>query len=140
MPTGYAPTSAREYSSKDLSSAFRGALFQADPGRDTENDFKIMEDSLVDGALVIAIGSALGDKIKCQVVDVDGIMGMGAGAVLGQYVSDWYMNPSKTEQLDFTSAYPAKIFKGLYLRVCYTSVGESPVNVIINYKLHKVMW
>lgn len=141
MPAGtkYAPINVSEYGSKDLNAALRGDLFQAAAGQETTRDFLISDDSLIDGAIVHVLNSALGDKLKCQVVDKNNIFGYGANTVLGQYVTDWYINPSKTEQLDFTCPYPAKIYSGLYLRVVYSSTGASPVDVIVNYKLHKVL-
>lgn len=141
MPSGtkYAPININEYGAKDLNAALRGDLFQAVAGENTTRDLLITDDSLVDGAIVHVINSALGDKLKCQVIDKDNIFGYGANTVLGQYVTDWYINPAKTEQLDFTCPYPAKIYAGLYLRVVYISVGTNNVDVIVNYKLHKVL-
>lgn len=136
----YAPTGADQYGSKDLNTSLQGCLFTASPGVETLHDYLISDDHLVDGAVLIAIGAALGDYITCQVVDKDNVIGYGAGVVLGQYVTNWYMNPAVSVQLNFKSSYPAKIFGGLYLRIKYHSVGASNVEVIINYILHKILW
>lgn len=138
--TKYAPISIVEYGAKDLNAALRGTKFVATAGTDTSNDLLISDDSLIDGAIVHVIGAVLGDKLKCQVIDKDNVLGAGANYVAGQYVTDWYINPEKTEQLDYQCQYPAKIYAGLYLRVIYTSVGGANVDVICNYKLHKVLW
>lgn len=142
MPTNtkYAPTKICEYSSKDLNAALQGTKFTALANQNTIHDILISEDHLIDGAQLVAIGSASGDKIKCQVVDKDNIFGYGSGVVLGEYVKDWYMNPMTTKQLEYQSNYPAKIYGGLYLRTIYTSVGENSVEIIVNYMLHKVLW
>jgi hypothetical protein len=136
----YAPTSNREYGSKDLNTNLKGVLFTATAGQTTTNDLQITDDHLIDGAIIITNGAALGDKLSCQVIDKDNIMGYGANTVLGQYATDWYIDPESTRQLNYESIYPAKLFAGLYLRIVYTSVGGSDVNVIANYRLHKILW
>jgi hypothetical protein len=137
----YAPNSFHEYSSKDLNANFRGNKFVATKNTTTNNDMQITDDCLIDGAVLIVLGGVIGDKITAQVIDKDNIFGYGANTVLGQYVTDWYINPQESFQLDFNSTYPAKLFTGLYLRIVYTSIGtENDVDVIINYKLHKVLW
>lgn len=136
----YAPTAADQYGSKDLNTSLQGVRFTAAPGVETVNDHLIADDHLVDGATLIALSAALGDTITCQVVDKDNNFGYGAGFVLGQYVTNWYMNPAESIQLNFKSSYPAKIYGGLYLRLKYLSVGNTAVEVIVNYTLHKVLW
>lgn len=136
----YAPISADQYGSKDINTSLKGHRFTAAAGAQTLDDYLLADDHLVDGAVLIAIDPALGDTLSCQVVDKDNMFGFGAGFVLGQYVTDWYMNPRESVQLNFKSSYPAKVFGGLYLRLIYTSVGEAPVEVIVNYHLHKVLW
>lgn len=136
----FAPTTQAQYSSKDLNADFQGFKFTATAGTTTTGDFKILDDSLIDGAVVLAKNTALGDKVNLQVIDIDNVKGYGANVVLGQYVTNWYINPDSTFQVDLKSAYPAKIFAGLYLRVVYTSVGANNIDFLINYKLHKVLW
>jgi len=138
--TKFAPTSSQQYSSKDLNANFKGNLFSATAGTTTTNDMQITDDHLIDGATLVCIAATIGDKITMQVVDKDNVMGFGANTVLGQYVTDWYINPNESKQLDFQSMYPAKIYSGLYLRMLYTSVGATNVDVIVNYRLHKVLW
>lgn len=136
----YSPGSVKDYSAKDLNIALRGCKFVANAGQVTTNDFLINDDTLINGAIVIVLNSSLGDTIACQVIDKDNVLGYGTNVVLAQYCVDWYMNPSETEQLDFMCQYPAKIITGLYLRTLYTSVGITNSDVIVNYRLHKVLW
>lgn len=140
MPTNYAPIKVSDFSSKDLNLVLQGTMFTALPGQATTHDFLITQDSLIMGAFVIVLDAALGDKIKCEVVDVNNVLGYGPGVVLGQYAVDWYMNPRSAEQLNFSAPYPAKLVTGLYLRVVYASVGITSVPVIVNYNLHKILW
>lgn len=137
-----APKSIKEYSSTDLNISLKGIKFECTANNTTINDLQITDDCLVDGAVFIVLNSLLGDKISCQVIDKDNILGYGANTVLGEYVTDWYINPEATEQLNYKSEYPAKIYSGLYLRIIYTSAGTptSMTTVIVNYKLHKLLW
>jgi hypothetical protein len=135
----YSPVRRDEYGAKDINVAFKGVTFTAAPGAETSNDLEISDDMLLDGARVVVIGAALGDKLKGQVVDTHGVYAP-AGTVLGEYVKDWYMNPASTLQFDFDSEYPAKIYAALSLRLIYTSTGLVAPQVIANYKLHKVLW
>lgn len=136
----FAPISITQYGAKDLNASLQGTKFTAILGTETIHDYLVSDDYLIDGAIIIAISATIGDKVTCQVIDKDNVMGYGANVVLGQYVTNWYMNPNESIQMDFKSDYPAKIFAGLYLRIKYTSVGATNVEVITNFKLHKVLW
>lgn len=138
--TKYAPTHYDQYSSKDLNANFKGTKFTANAGQTTNNDLLISDDMLIDGGMLVALNSTLGDKVNLQVIDKDNILGYGANTVLGQYMTDWYMNPDASTQINFQNTYPAKLYAGLYLRVVYISVGQTDIDVIVNYRLHKVLW
>jgi hypothetical protein len=137
----YNPASFQEYSAKDLNVNLTGHKFVAAANTPTSCDFVVTDDYLIDGAEINVINSNIGDTITAQVIDKDNVMGYGANLVLRQFVTDWYVNPSTTQQIEYTSRYPAKIFAGLYLRIIYKSTHEStPADVIVNYNLHKVLW
>lgn len=138
--TKYAPTHYDQYSAKDLNASFKGMQFTAVAGQTTTSDMAISDDMLIDGGMLIALNATLGDKVNFQVIDKDNVMQLGANTVLGQYVTDWYMNPQESIQLNFENTYPAKLYAGLYLRVVYISVGQNNVDVLVNYRLHKVLW
>lgn len=137
----YAPHHRNQYGSKDLNANFQGMKFEAAAGATTAGDLKVTDDHLLDGAEISTVGEvAAGDYFIGQVVDKDNVFGLGAGAILNEFVPKWYLVPGLTRQLTFESQYPAKIFHGLYLRIQYISVGASPIQVIVNYHLHKVLW
>jgi hypothetical protein len=136
----YAPGNSSEYSAKDLNADFKGMKFTASAGTTTTNDLQINDDVLVDGAVFHAIAGEFGDKAKFQIIDKDNVMGFGANVVLAQFVTDWYINPDISTQLNERSPYPAKIYSGLYVRVVYDSVGSTDVKCILNLRLHKVLW
>lgn len=80
---------------------------------------------------------AADDTLKFQVVDVDNVMGYGAGVVLDEFATDWRVDDEKKDQGLSSAGYPATIFAGLYLRIVYTSTGTTnDVVVRCNYYLH----
>jgi hypothetical protein len=137
----YAPMSKSEYSKVDLNANYTGNKFTASKNSTTTNDFLISDDNLVDGAVLTVLDAVSGDHVTFQVIDKDNVLGYGVNVVLGQYVTNWYMDPQSSKQMDLSSSYPAKIFGGLYLRTIYVSVGEDvDPTVIVNFKLQKILW
>lgn len=98
-------------------------------------DLKIEHDNvLVHGAMFYAKDAVFGDHVKAKVVDVDNILGYGAGTVLSKWIEKWYIVPNTLLKVTQDSA--ADILNGLYLRIQYTSVGTTNnVEVICNYYL-----
>ena len=137
----YSPTSRESYSSKDLNTDFKGAKFTVTANGNTNCDFKVLDDSILDGLVLDVVDSALGDKITFQVIDKDNVLGYGENVVLKQFATDIYVAPGIVRQVDYASSYPAKIYAGLYLRMIYTSTSLtlSPT-ILIRYKLHKILW
>lgn len=75
-----------------------------------------------------------GDYVKFQIVDVNNVLGYGAGLVLKQYITKAYLNNNGTfEDYDEAGAY---LPVGLFLRCIYKSVAASgTTKVKINYLL-----
>jgi hypothetical protein len=106
-------------------------------GQTSNIDLKMNDDMLLTGGLLLAKGGVFGDTVAAQVVDVDNILGLGAGAVLNQFVS-WIL-PDSPVSMQLEVPYPSKIIAGLYLRLAYTSIGATNVQVGVNYMTHKVL-
>jgi hypothetical protein len=137
----YAPSKVSEFSSKDVNASFNGVYSVATKNSTTNIDFLLSDDCLITGAMFSTKGAVYGDKVHFQVVDKDNMFGYGAGMVLNQFITNWFINPDISRQLDMENGYPAKIYAGLYLRLVYVSIGtELDIDIIINYKLHKVLW
>ena len=115
---------------------FRGASFKASvPANATQDvDYKIEQERWIDGgrALVDKIGSE--DQITFQVVDKDNILGMGAGTVLDEFISGYYV--PMDGNLEVRLPYPARIVAGLYLRLKYTSTHSEGCTLKCNLYLH----
>lgn len=112
------------------------------PANATTNlDFAIgNEDRYIQGIHLLLKNHAFGDTANLQVVDVDNVLGGGAGLVLKQFATNWSVNDQVQEQGANVFGYVAKIFAGLYIRIVYTSVAGflSPaVQIKLNCLLHK---
>lgn len=142
MPTNtiFAPRKLSELSADMLNFRGTGIHGSAASGSSTNIDYQLTEDRLVMGAYAILSGHAFGDYMTVQVVDVDNINGLGAGTVLNEFVSNWYVDPTVGTQRGMEAEYPAKILAGLYLRCIYTNVGGlGNVECYFNVLFHKVL-
>lgn len=135
--TTLAPNSLALFTSDGVHFDGLSASGTATAGTTTHVDLKLTDDMLLTGGLLLAKGCVFGDSVVAQVVDVDNVLGYGAGVVLNQFVS-WIL-PDSPAAIELTVPYPSKIFAGLYIRIAYTSTGVVDVLVAINYMTHKVM-
>ena len=137
------PTKVRKESDLDADIVrFRGKgiAFTATAGTTTSYDYKLTEARLIDGAEVFCKDHAFGDSLKFQIVDVDGVYAPGIvppGTVLDEFITDWYMAADQQGQTQTRLSYLAEIITGLYIRLVYTSVGVTNVQVRCNLFLHK---
>lgn len=138
MTTQYAPQKLSDLTSAILNYRGTGVSSTASAGTSTNIDYKMTEDRLILGVEAILNGHVYGDNMHLQVVDVDGIM-YPAGTVLNQFATSWFVIADQQYQPGSNVPYPAKIFSGLYVRVVYNSTGILPVNICINYHMHKVL-
>jgi hypothetical protein len=120
---------------------FRGTSlsFTAAAGTTTNGDHKITEGRLLDGVGLLVKDAAWGDSIRLQIVDVDNILGYGAGVVLDEFATTWLIDPQAYNQGFWRLEYSAEIPANLYIRVIYNSVGGTNVSVGANLFLHKYL-
>jgi len=118
------------YSATDKA-RFRGFLYTASPGTATF-DHQLEDNIRLRGGHYWVKGSSAGDSLSFQVVDVDNILGSGAGTVVTEYVSNLPVAPWD-HQRELLSPTAAEIPAGLYLRVVYVNTGMSPVNLGVDY-------
>ena len=120
---------------------FRGTGISgtATAGTTTNIDYQMPEERYINGIRLVLNGQVFGDSVNFEVVDVDNIIGLGAGVVLDQFGKDWYVNPDMACQGDIIIDYPAKVVQGLYIRMAYQSTGSNDVGVKANLYLHKKM-
>jgi hypothetical protein len=114
----------------------QGIAFTATAGTTTDYDYKFTSARLIEAPIVMCKNHAWGDYLRFQVVDVDNIMGYGAGVVLDEFATTWYMDDSVQTQRPVDLWYSAEMISGLYIRVKYTSVGGTNVDVKINLCNH----
>ncbi len=120
---------------------FRGTSlsFTAVAGAATNGDHKLTDGRLFDGLGLLVKDAAWGDSVRLQVVDVDNILGYGAGLVLDEFATTWLINPQAYDQGYWRLEYSAEIPANLYIRVIYNSVGGANVGVGANLFLHKYL-
>lgn len=102
----------------------------------TSFDFKVDKDECYcSGGEIIVKDAEHGDYIEIQVIDLDNIFGYGAGAVLATYLKKWFVDYRGKNVLEVP--YAGYIYKNLYLRLKYTSIGTTnDVKVAVNYSFH----
>lgn len=117
----------------------KGVAGTATAGTSTNIDHKLTEARLIDGVKLILKDQAFGDSVKFQVVDVDNILGYGAGMVLDEFGTDWFVSADSQDQGAINLPYSAEVAAGLWLRIVYNSTGATNVSVQANLWLHKYM-
>lgn len=138
----YDPASIAQFSKLDLNANFQGECFSPTKGANTNCDFLITDDHVIDGGRLITTNVILGDAIDAQIIDKDNVMGLGANTVLKTFITDWPLYPG-SNIWDFNVNYPAKIFHGLYIRIIYKSIAgllDPEPKMSVGYRLHKVLW
>lgn len=114
------------------SSLWQGSTFSAVAGEDTTHDHQITAASkLFAGTFWASPDAEIGDWIEFSVVDVDDLLGLGAGYVVAKYVATMYVAPGERREL--RSGQSAAIPAGLYLRTVYHSTGQAAVPVLLDW-------
>lgn len=137
--TIYAPVNVNSLEAAKLKRNDDAVSGMAAYGTSTNFDLKVTtDDHLLLGGELIVEGAAQGDYVRFQVVDVENVIGYGAGVMLDEFVRKRFVASEKYTAM-ISSRFPAKLKAGLYLRVIYTSVGSTDVFVAINYDISKVL-
>lgn len=113
-----------------------GIAFTATAGTATSYDYKLTDSRVIDGTQILLKDHAFGDSVDFKVVDVDNVLGYGAGTVLESFGTNWYVAADKQDQGHIRMPYSAEIIANLYIRVTYHSVGGTNVSVNLNLFVH----
>jgi hypothetical protein len=115
-----------------------GVMFTAAANSTTTYDYKLPSTYSLKGGVLFSSNASVGDSIGIEVVDVDNIIGYGAGIVLTTYITSWYVIPNQqnvVEDISISAPIPA----GLYFRFVYTNVSPSiDAKVVVNFMSYKV--
>lgn len=96
----------------------------ADSGSDRRVQFKVQKNGVdVDyemsgGYAVVDANGRWGDRLKAELVDVDNVLGYGAGVVLADHFQDFPVTPGIAIPIHYADR-TATLYAGLYLRVTY---------------------
>jgi len=117
----------------------QGAHGSINPATSSNIDFLLVDDAFITGANFQTFGATFGDTANLQVIDTNGTFSGHAGYVLNQFVTNWVVgtDASGANTLLLEVPYPAKLYATMTLRLVYTNTGTNPVQVGINYLLHK---
>lgn len=111
---------------------FDATNFTALAGQVTTSDFKLVGFEYLESGKIWCENCNLGDFLSIYLVDVDNLLGYGAGAVLNEYLRKQWVIPNLL--LEFRGE-PNKLpIDGLFVRANYTSTGASDVEVFANIK------
>lgn len=95
--------------------------------------------ALKGGVAYFGPGCTEKDYMKCQIIDIDNILGFGNNVVLDEYISKWYVHPLMAMVAEDVSiaTLPAP---GLYFRTIYTSDASATedASLSINLKTYEV--
>lgn len=116
---------------------FQGFNGTATAGQTTDVDFLIEEERYINGGTLFLYGHSVEDSFSYQVVDIDNVIGYGAGVVLDEFIKDWSVDSEMANQGTYEVQYPARIYAGLYVRIKYVSTGLSDIKIKLNLLLHK---
>ena len=104
-------------------------------GTTSNIDYKFSAIRYIRGLELILENHVPGDKVCLQIVDVDNLLGAGAGYVITEFADNWNIASDKQSQGLIMQPFRAKIPAGFYLRIEYHSTGSTDVNVRFNMVL-----
>lgn len=112
--------------------------FTATANTTTVFSYKLIAAYYVKGIQFISSNANVGDSLKIELVDIDNILGLGEGAVLGTPIKKAFIQSTVNSQP--ISADNPEIVKlpapNLYIRVSYTNTSLlTGVSVYINLKI-----
>jgi len=138
------PGNSSAYDKSKVAVDWLSATGTVTAGSSANIDLLLSDDMLYAGLQLLASGAAFGDTVTLQIVCVTGVLANGQticapNTVLNQFGTSIGVCADKEEKFNIISDFPAKLQAGLTIRSIYTSIGTSPVNVITNHKLLKVL-
>lgn len=127
----------RKYSS-DADDLYRESIKNTVTANQTNNfDKKFTFDVYIYGGVYEVVGTPNdGDYLDIQVIDIDNVLGYGAGTVLATFVYKEYINTERKYN-EITSEDGNKIPTGVYLRAKYVSVNTNAPTLIVRYKMRR---
>lgn len=106
---------------KDVTRSDIAEEFAVDAGRETVKDVKLLANTFLWGGdlIVQGVSSLDGDRIRVEVVDVDGVVAP-AGTVLADIIDKKFITSQRFISVGAPDGKPSFIPAGLYIRFSYT--------------------
>jgi hypothetical protein len=118
---------------------FRGIGFfdTAIAGTATSLLYKFTDPYAMNGCQIFLKNQVFGDSLDFYIIDMDNILGYGAGIILDSFVENWCVADDVCGQTPVILPYKANIITGLYAAIIYNSTGLNDVMVGCNFYRHK---
>jgi hypothetical protein len=115
---------------------FRGTGFSgtALANSTSDLDYTLPVERFINGGRLLIDSIGADDKLTVQVVDAPNIFGFGAGVVIDEFITDYFI--PTTGNLEVRLDYPARLLQGLVLRFKYTNSESTNKVIKINLYLH----
>lgn len=115
---------------------FRGAAVEGTISALTTGniDYQITQERYINGGRLLVSTIGPSDKLTCQVIDKDNLLGYGAEFVLDEFIHEYFVPESGN--LEVRLDYPAKIPAGFYIRLKYVNSSATLITVKCNLYLH----
>lgn len=97
-------------------------------------DYKVTGLKTINGAELFIESPCFGDNVDFQVIDIDNILGYGAGVVLNQFGTHVGIAPSGEQK--YIYPYRSDLVANLYIRLIYHRVCNTDTRVFTNLILH----
>lgn len=102
----------------------------------TNIDWRVPDERWVTGGILVSASANWGDTVSLQVIDIDNVVGFGAGTVLATFAKDVFLYPGSGLQLSTDVSYVALVVTGVYIRLVYTNTGVTAAGIALNLKTH----
>jgi hypothetical protein len=99
----------------------------------TTHDEEVTSAIRLQGGYYWVRGATVGDRVSFSVVDVNNVLGLGAGFVVAEYVKRLPVAPWDNQQ-EIIAPTAGNIPAGLFLRLTYENSGGASVNLGVTYR------
>lgn len=136
----YNPQTWRDMESARVAPASLGASQTMTHGECTYLDILVPDDNFVRGIEIYCMNQVFGDTASIKVIDKDNVIGLGVNTILATPVSSWNITSDSQRQANYEAVIPKKIPGGTYLRISYTSIGDTnDVDLRVNLIMLKAL-
>jgi hypothetical protein len=132
-PDGVPLITQSPFAYSDDDARFVGYLYACPSVGTFSFDERLSQSVRLQGGTYWARGAAIGDRVSLSVIDIDNVLGAGAGTVLATYVSRAPLAPWD-HVVEFTAPTAGLVPAGLYLRVTVEHTSADALALGVTYR------